>query len=105
MFRIKVPATSANIGPGFDSLGLALNKYNYVNFKPGNEKLKISGNLDKFLDNNNLVYKSYRKTEKYFNKNPKNITIEIETTINNTSTTKADTDFSFFLVFNVPEVI
>jgi len=81
MFRIKVPATSANIGPGFDSLGLALNKYNYVNFKPGSEELKISGNLDKFLDNNNLVYKSYRKTEKYFNKNPKNITIEIESYI------------------------
>ena len=25
--RIKVPATSANLGPGFDSVGVALNKY------------------------------------------------------------------------------
>jgi len=81
MFRIKVPATSANIGPGFDTLGLALNKYNYVNFKTGNEKFKISGNINKFLDDNNLVYKSYRKTEKYFKKNPKNIHIEIESYI------------------------
>ena len=30
MIRIKVPATSANLGPGFDSLGLALKLYNYV---------------------------------------------------------------------------
>jgi homoserine kinase len=30
MIKIQVPATSANIGPGFDSLGLALNFYNRV---------------------------------------------------------------------------
>jgi len=32
--RIKVPATSANLGPGFDTLGLALGLYNYVNITP-----------------------------------------------------------------------
>ena len=30
MIRISVPATSANIGSGFDSLGLALNLYNNI---------------------------------------------------------------------------
>ena len=30
MISIKVPATSANLGSGFDSLGVALNWYNYV---------------------------------------------------------------------------
>lgn len=30
MIRIKVPATSANLGPGFDALGLALTMYNEV---------------------------------------------------------------------------
>ncbi|MFI3325372.1 MAG: homoserine kinase [Clostridia bacterium] len=30
MIRIDVPATSANLGAGFDSLGIALNKYNKV---------------------------------------------------------------------------
>lgn len=29
-FRLKVPATSANLGPGFDSLGLALELWNEV---------------------------------------------------------------------------
>ncbi len=30
MIRIKVPATSANIGPGFDTLGVALNLFNII---------------------------------------------------------------------------
>ena len=28
--RVRVPATSANLGPGFDTLGIALQLYNYV---------------------------------------------------------------------------
>ncbi len=31
---LRVPATSANLGPGFDSLGLALDLYNYFSLKP-----------------------------------------------------------------------
>ncbi len=30
MIRIRVPATSANLGAGFDCLGLAVNLYNYI---------------------------------------------------------------------------
>ena len=29
MVKVRVPATSANIGPGFDSMGIALGLYNY----------------------------------------------------------------------------
>lgn len=29
-FRARVPASSANLGPGFDCLGLALQLYNHV---------------------------------------------------------------------------
>ena len=32
--KISVPATSANLGPGFDTLGLALNIRNQVIIKP-----------------------------------------------------------------------
>ena len=28
MITVRVPATSANMGPGFDSIGIALNLYN-----------------------------------------------------------------------------
>lgn len=30
MIRIRIPATSANLGAGFDCLGLAVNLYNYI---------------------------------------------------------------------------
>ena len=55
--RISVPATSANLGPGFDSLGLALNLYNTSEFK-------ISDDIENFKDNlkNNLIYKAYAHT-------------------------------------------
>ena len=32
--RVQVPATSANCGPGFDCLGLALKLYNIFSFTP-----------------------------------------------------------------------
>ncbi len=52
MIQINVPATSANLGPGFDALGIALNRYNSFYIK----------RVDKtdFI-NENLVYRSYRK--------------------------------------------
>ncbi|MDD4507010.1 MAG: homoserine kinase, partial [Sulfurospirillaceae bacterium] len=31
--KIKIPATSANLGPGFDCLGLAIALYNEVTIK------------------------------------------------------------------------
>lgn len=38
MIKIRVPATSANLGPGFDCMGLALDIWNEVSFEPA-EKL------------------------------------------------------------------
>ena len=34
MIRVKIPATSANLGPGFDCLGLALQLYNTITVEP-----------------------------------------------------------------------
>jgi homoserine kinase len=35
--RVRVPATSANLGPGFDALGLALALYNEVTIEPADD--------------------------------------------------------------------
>ena len=43
MVRVKVPATSANIGSGFDSLGLALTLYNTIGFIGIYETMKKFG--------------------------------------------------------------
>lgn len=38
MLKVSVPATSANLGPGFDSLGMALNLHNHFYFFTNEEK-------------------------------------------------------------------
>jgi homoserine kinase len=37
MMKIRVPATSANLGPGFDCLGLALNIWNEISIESANK--------------------------------------------------------------------
>ena len=57
MIRIQVPATSANLGSGFDSLGIALNLYNQV-WMEESDSIDISCNDDVLvpLDEHNLIY-------------------------------------------------
>ena len=59
MIKVRVPATSANVGAGFDSLGLAVSLYNEFTFEEAN-KLEIIS-LDGALiptGPSNLVYRS-----------------------------------------------
>lgn len=58
MLEIIVPATTANIGPGFDTLGLALNLYNKFYISEIDKGLIITGCNDKYKNENNLVYTS-----------------------------------------------
>ena len=39
---VKVPATSANMGPGFDCLGIALNVWNEVKVSKGPFSIKMN---------------------------------------------------------------
>ena len=57
--KIRIPATSANIGSGFDSLGLALNMYNYV-WMEEQEGVEIISLDDTPVptDKSNLIYQS-----------------------------------------------
>ncbi len=57
MINIKIPATSANLGAGFDSLGLALSFYNYVSIGEA-DGIFISSLDDTIVpeDESNLIY-------------------------------------------------
>ncbi|MDR2654564.1 MAG: homoserine kinase [Oscillospiraceae bacterium] len=57
MIKIKVPATSANIGPGFDCLGMAFDLYNEYTFEAG-ESGGYHGFAPEYRNDNNLVYTS-----------------------------------------------
>lgn len=61
MLEIRVPATSANMGPGFDCLGVALNLYNRYKVEECEEGLYIDGCEEDYKNENNLVYVSMKK--------------------------------------------
>lgn len=55
--KIKIPATSANLGPGFDALGLAINLYNEIIIKPSSfysVSIKGEGEKNARLKKNNM---------------------------------------------------
>jgi homoserine kinase len=60
--RVTVPATSANLGAGFDVLGLALDLHNVFTVAPADEdKVEISGySGDVPSDRSNLFYKAFK---------------------------------------------
>ena len=56
---IRVPATTANLGPGFDAFGCALGLYTDVTFEETDFGLEITGCPEEFTGPDNLVYESY----------------------------------------------
>ncbi len=90
---VKTPATIANIGPGFDSFGLALPLYNIVSVEetvlPGtgieiniiNEKNNENDLTDIPTDKNNIVYKAIELLYNFIGQNPNELKITIKTQI------------------------
>lgn len=61
MIRVRVPATSANIGPGFDALGVAVRLYNDFYVDEGAGDVEITGCPDEFAGPDNLFAHAYRR--------------------------------------------
>jgi homoserine kinase len=65
VMKVRAPATSANLGAGFDTLGMALSLYNMVTVKktlpPGEFVSKVTGEGARELSDvkSNLIIKSY----------------------------------------------
>ena len=59
--KVRVPATSANLGSGFDSLGIALTLYNQV-WMEESDTLDISSkdSIQIPTDEHNLIYQTVR---------------------------------------------
>ena len=58
--EIRVPATTANLGPGFDCLGMALDLWNTIELELDSDGVQISGEGADTLsrNENNLIYES-----------------------------------------------
>ena len=62
MFEVRVPATTANLGPGFDSFGMAFQRYNTFTFEErDNGKLTIRGVKRQYQGKSNMVYQAMIK--------------------------------------------
>ena len=84
MTNVIVPATTANLGVGFDCLGAALTMYNEFNFTSldreedliitviGDEADKVS------RDKSNLVYQSFLKVYEKIERTPPSVKIDIK---------------------------
>ncbi|MBM7854622.1 homoserine kinase [Desulfohalotomaculum tongense] len=81
MIRVQVPATTANLGPGFDCLGMALKLYNTVEMDETSAGLTIEVHGDGAAsiprDESNIVYKAAHKVFQHVNYNPAGLKIRL----------------------------
>ncbi|MGL5042949.1 MAG: homoserine kinase [Culicoidibacterales bacterium] len=82
-FTVKVPATTANIGSGFDTAGIALQLYNYFSFDFCRAKgLEFVGVEQRFANVNNLVYETMSDVLRDNNRSmPADFYLKMETNI------------------------
>jgi homoserine kinase len=89
---VTVPATTANLGPGFDCIGAALTLYNQFNFtrldlspswrgkETGVVSIEVTGTEAQRVDTSadNLVYQAFLKFYQHLGQTPPPVQIEIE---------------------------
>lgn len=78
--KIRVPATSANIGPGFDSLGCAFNIYNMLTFTRA-ANVSVTGCPAEYANENNLALVAFRAACRRAGKQPCPVSLHIQTDV------------------------
>ena len=78
---IRVPATTANLGPGFDAFGCALSLYTDVTFEETDCGLEITGCDEAYTGPDNLAYVSYCAVLASMNEEVRGVKIHIDAQI------------------------
>ncbi|MCL5935438.1 MAG: homoserine kinase [Firmicutes bacterium] len=85
MVRVQVPATTANLGPGFDCLGMALQLYNSVEMTATGTGLHIDvqgeGSQDIPRDEDNMVFQAAQKVFRQAGQQPTGLRIRLSNNI------------------------
>jgi homoserine kinase len=84
MIKIRVPATSANLGPGFDCLGLALDIWNEIRFEESDSmNYRVTGEGAEKLSNRpkNLLTDSFRRVYEICGKPLRGVSIQAHNNI------------------------
>lgn len=77
MVLVRVPSTSANLGPGFDSIGIALNLYNEYRFSLSNTGIEFCGFEEAFSNENNIIFITMKKIFQKYKFKYKGIKLEL----------------------------
>ena len=85
MITVRVPATTANLGPGFDCLGLALGIYGEFSFEERESGLEFEGVAEEFQNEDNLAVVAYRRALLEMGEPEKGLFVRIRTEIPNCS--------------------
>lgn len=85
MIRVQVPATTANLGPGFDCLGMALEFYNVVEIIPISQGtvIEVSGEGANEIpkDEKNLVYQAVQRVFRQVGYSPSGLKLRLSNQI------------------------
>ncbi len=82
MVTLRLPASSANLGPGFDCLGIGLSLYLRCQAQALPEgALEISGCPAKYQGANNLIYQSFLKTLNAIGHAPMGVNLRVDSDI------------------------
>lgn len=81
MVRVQVPATTANLGPGLDCLGMALKLYNIIELEQQDKGMSIEvmgeGAFEIARDEKNIVYQAVLRLFKQINYPLKGLRIKL----------------------------
>lgn len=80
MIKVTVPATSANLGIGYDTLGMAISLYSHFTFDHA-DTLTITGCPEEFQNRDNMVYVAFEQALEQWGMEPFPISIDIQTEI------------------------
>ncbi len=81
MVTIRVPATTANLGPGFDCLGMALSLYAEFTFTLQDHGLAIIGCPAEFSGEDNLIHQAFLHAARQFGQKAPGLSIAVNSAI------------------------
>lgn len=81
MITVRVPGTSANLGPGFDCFGIALGIYGYFGFEECEAGIRFEGVDEKYCNEDNLAVVAYRRAVREMGLAMKGLKVKIESDV------------------------
>ncbi len=81
MVKIISKATSANLGPGFDCMGICLGLSNTLTFEEYDDAIIVNNYADTMKNRQNLIVSSFLKASDIIGYSPKGLKLSVKTSI------------------------